>query len=121
MPPKMVAGLGRVVIETALFDPYFNENWHMQLSERVALCYVVDRAKPDISIEIGTFLGGSLRPIAAASCQVYTFDIDDRTLPGFSNVSFIAGNSTETLPPIIDQINASEEREINFILIDGDH
>ena len=61
------------------------------------------------------------RSIAAASRHVYTFDLDDRTLPELSNVSFITGNSGETLPPIIDEINASEDREINFILIDGDH
>jgi hypothetical protein len=108
------------LFEDALFDRSTNENWHMQFSERAALIYVLGRTAPDVSIEIGTFLGGSLRSIAAASRHVYTFDLDDRTLPGLSNVSFIAGNSLETVPPIIDQINASD-REINFILIDGDH
>lgn len=107
-------------LENALFDPSINQDWHMQFSERAALMYVLSRTTPDVSIEIGTFLGGSLRSIAAASQSVYTFDLDDRTLPGYPNVSFIAGNSAATLPPIIEEINASE-REINFILIDGDH
>lgn len=92
----------------------------MQFSERAALMYILSRTTPDVSIEIGTFLGGSLRSIAASSLNVYTFDLDDRTLPGMPNVSFIAGNSATTLPPIIEEINASD-REINFILIDGDH
>lgn len=107
-------------LENALFDPAINENWHMQFSERAALMYVLERAKPEVSIELGTYLGGSLRSIAAASHQVFTFDLDDRTLPGFPNVSFIAGNSAETLPPVIDELKVSAA-EINFILIDGDH
>jgi hypothetical protein len=107
-------------LENALFDPEINKNWDMSFSERAALMYTLSRTNPDVSIEIGTFLGGSLRSIAAASRHVYTFDLDDRTIPGLSNVSFIAGNSSETVPPIISEINASD-REINFILIDGDH
>lgn len=110
----------RLGLENSLIDAEFTKDWHMQLSERVALLHALARFKPDISIEIGTFLGGSLRPISAASHQVYTFDIDDRTLPGMPNVEFVTGSSSETLPPIVEKINASD-REINFILIDGDH
>jgi Methyltransferase domain len=107
-------------LENALFDPAINQNWHMSFSERAALIYALSRARPDVSIEIGTFLGGSLRSIAAASRHVYTFDLDDRTVPGMSNVSFVAGDSSQTVPAVIDKITASD-REINFILIDGDH
>jgi hypothetical protein len=107
-------------LENLLFDPAWNKDWHMQLSERVALAYVLERFKPDISIEIGTFLGGSLRPVAAASRKLYSFDIDERSYAGFPNVEFVTGDSRTTLPPIIDQVNASD-REINFFLIDGDH
>jgi hypothetical protein len=107
-------------LEDVLFESAFNNNWHMQLSERVALMYVLQRMNPDVSLEIGTFLGGSLRPIAAASRQVYAFDIEDRTIPELPNVSFVIGDSTQTLAPIIDKINGSN-RELNFILIDGDH
>jgi methyltransferase family protein len=107
-------------LETLLIDPAINANWHMQMSERVALMYVLSKIKPDISIEIGTFLGGSLRPIAATSRQVYTFDIDDRSCLGFSNVTFITGDSAITLPHLIDAINSSNQ-EINFILVDGGH
>lgn len=41
-------------------------------------------------------------------------------MPGLPNVEFVIGDSKATLPLIIDGINASD-REINFILIDGDH
>ena len=107
-------------LENLLFDPAFNENWHMQFSERVALVYVLSRIRSEVSIEIGTFLCGSLRPISAASGHVYTFDIDDRTDPLFSNVSFISGDSAKTLPPVIEKINELEE-ELGFILVDGGH
>lgn len=107
-------------LERLLFDPSINRDWHMQASERAALLHVLTRVTPDVSIEIGTFLGGSLRPIAAVSREVYTFDIDDRSIDGMPNVTFVEGDSSLTLPPIIDRINASD-REINFMLIDGDH
>jgi hypothetical protein len=64
-----------------------------------------------------------LRSIAAASQQVYTFDIDpaaDRSGRDFSNVNFIIGPSATTLPPIISRLNECD-RELNFALVDGDH
>ncbi len=111
------------VLENILFDPDLNQNWHMQLSERAALMHILRRLKPEVSIEIGTFQCGSLRPIADASKRVYTFDIDEnqhRIRPLFPNVTFVTGDSAVTLPPIIDQLNAGDE-EVNFILVDGSH
>uniref|UniRef100_A0A9E8CSJ1 Class I SAM-dependent methyltransferase n=1 Tax=Bosea sp. NBC_00436 TaxID=2969620 RepID=A0A9E8CSJ1_9HYPH len=111
------------VLENVLFDQKFNENWHMQLSERAGLLHTLNRIRPDVSLEIGTFLCGSLRPIAAMSRRVYTFDIDPnqhRSSALFPNVSFITGDSAKTLPLIIEKINASDE-EVNFILVDGSH
>jgi hypothetical protein len=105
-------------LEHVLFDDV--RDWHMQLSERAALLYVLSRIRPEVSIEIGTFMCGSLRPIAAGSQHVYTFDIDDRKMPGFPNVSFIAGDSAKTLPQLIDTLNLSA-MEVGFILIDGSH
>ncbi len=107
-------------LETLLIDPMLNNNWHMQIGERVALMYVLNKIKPDISIEIGTFLCGSLRPIAATSRQVYSLDIDDRSSDDFSNVTFITGHSANTLPDVIDKINHSDQ-DLNFILVDGGH
>lgn len=110
-------------LEDFLFEPQHNKDWHMQFSERAALQHALLRASPDISIEIGTFLCGSLRSIAAASRNVYTFDIDpsmSRQGKDFPNVQFIIGNSTDTVPLIINYINESD-RELNFVLIDGSH
>jgi hypothetical protein len=111
------------VLEDVLFDPMLNQDWHMQLSERAALMHVLSRVEPEVSIEIGTFRCGSLRPIAAASKRVFTFDIDEnqhRVSPLFPNVKFVAGDSAVTLPPIIDELNAGED-DVNFILVDGSH
>ncbi|MEN2786385.1 class I SAM-dependent methyltransferase [Sphingomonas qilianensis] len=108
-------------IEDLLFDVRAGNEWHMQFSERCALLYILDRIKPDISIEIGTFQCGSLAAIAAASQNVYTFDIDTIDHGSrFPNTRFITGDSAETLPKIIDDANNSS-REINFILVDGSH
>jgi hypothetical protein len=109
-----------ITLESYLYEAEISRHWHMQASERSAIMHLLEKTKSDISIEIGTFMGGSLRPIAAASRHVYTFDIDDRSFDGLPNVSFIAGNSADTVPPLLEEIGSSE-REINFILIDGDH
>lgn len=113
--------LKRSVLESALFDEDQSNNWHMVFSERAALLHVLTRAQPDISLEIGTYLGGSLRPTAAASRHVYSFDIDDRSFPGLSNVTFVRGDAAETAPPLIEKIQSNDDEEINFILIDGNH
>ena len=105
-------------LENVLFK--HNDNWHMQFSERAAVYHIMSVLKPDVSLEIGTFMCGSLHPIAEASKSVYTFDIDDRRQDGFENVDFIQGSSHETVPPIIASINTSD-RDINFILVDGAH
>jgi hypothetical protein len=110
-------------LEDALFRPTLNQNWHMVPPERAALLYVLSQARPEVSIEIGTFLAGSLRPISAHSKRVITFDIDEqqhRVAPMFPNTTFIAGDTAVTLPPIIEGLNAGSE-ELGFILIDGSH
>jgi hypothetical protein len=95
----------------------------MTRSERAALLHVLTRIRPQISIEIGTFRAGSLRPISEYSESVYTFDIDPnqhRISPMFRNCTFVTGDTAVTLPPIIEAINNSAD-ELNFILIDGSH
>jgi hypothetical protein len=112
------------ILEDILFEPTLNQNWHMVQGERTALLYTLDRIKSQSSIEIGTFLGGSLRPISHYSQKVYTFDIDQnqhlaREL--FPNVEFITGDTQQTLAQVISRINASPTEDVNFILIDGSH
>ena len=116
----MGMGMSARTLERLLFEPGVSENWHMQASERSAMIHILDTVKPDVSIEVGTFMAGSLRPIAAASREVHTFDIDRRIYDGLPNVTFHTGDSSETLPPVIHEINESN-RELDFVLIDGDH
>jgi hypothetical protein len=110
-------------IDDLVMDPTFNKDWHMKLGERVALLYLLQNCHPDLSIEIGTFRCGSLRPIAKYSRSVFTFDIDanqHRVASLFPSVRFITGDTAATLPPIIAEINKSG-RELNFVLVDGSH
>lgn len=109
--------------EDVLFDPRLNQEWHMLPCERTTLIYLLQRLTPDVSIEIGTFRGGSLRPISAHSRRVFTFDIDanqHRIKPQFPNAEFVTGDTAQTLPEVIRQLN-QEGAEINFVLVDGSH
>jgi hypothetical protein len=111
------------MFDDTLFEPSLNQNWHMLPGERAALMFLLNRMKPDVSIEIGTFQAGSLRPIAALSKRVVTFDVDPnqhRIAPLFPNVRFVTGDTFTTLRPVIDELNGSREA-LNFILIDGSH
>ena len=111
------------VFDQVLFPAELNKNWHMSFAERAALIHVARLAAPEISIEIGTFLGGSLRPIASLSRQVFSFDIDPNQhvdTHGLTNVTYVTGDTRATLPPLIQQINDGPD-ELNFILIDGSH
>jgi hypothetical protein len=111
------------VINELLFDGATDEEWHMQRSERAALIHILAKINPDVSIEIGTFRCGSLKPISSYSKNTYTFDIDEnqhRVKGLFPSVEFITGDYANTLPPVIDKINQSD-RELNFILVDGSH
>lgn len=97
--------------------------WEMVNAEKIALLNLLNDIKPAIAIEIGTKNGGSLQLIAASSKSVFSLDID----PGvkelantFKNVSFIIGDSKETLPKLLDDLSSSGQQP-DFILIDGDH
>jgi len=111
------------MLDDAVFGVEFNQNWHMLPGERATLLYLLQKFATEVSIEIGTFRGGSLRPISAHSRKVFTFDIDasqHRMAPLFPTVEFITGDTAVTLEPIITSLNNSDD-EVGFILIDGSH
>ncbi len=112
------------LLDQFLVGPKWSDDWHMTASERSVLIRVLEQSRPDVSIEIGTFRCGSLRPIAHYSRRVITFDIDanqHRVATAFPSVDFVTGDSSLTLPPVIEALNASEHEELDFILIDGSH
>jgi len=116
------------VSNSSLDEILFNEkqprNWQMWMSERLILRAVLEEIRPKISIEIGTAQGGSLGMISKYSEKVYTLDISPNCKAAlgesFPNTTFITGNSKETLPELLRQLDDTDG-EIGFILIDGDH
>jgi Methyltransferase domain len=96
-------------------------NWQMALGERAAIEGLLCGLEPGLSIEIGTAQGGSLERIAAHSDEVHTFDlgaeVDQDAFPG---VTFHRGDSHVLLPQLLARLER-EGRNVDFVLIDGDH
>lgn len=110
------------IMENVYDKSFLEGTWQMSNSERTALLYLLQRINPELSIEIGTYHGGSLAPISKYSKDVYSFDIDHSKFnkEKFNNAEYITGDSKITVPRIINQLN-NDERNLEFVLIDGDH
>ncbi len=95
--------------------------WQMSAGERAAIEGLVSHLNPNISIELGTHLGGSLQRIAAHSGNVHSFDlvlqVDEADFP---NTTFHIGDSHILLSQVLARIAADGQR-VNFALVDGDH
>jgi Methyltransferase domain len=97
-------------------------DWQMSFGERSALEGVLAQLQPRLSIEIGTAEGGSLGRIAAHSAETHSFDLvlpheEVRNLPG---VTLHTGDNHELLPRLLSEL-AEEGRNVDFVLVDGDH
>lgn len=92
----------------------------MTLAERAALEGLLARVRPKLSVEIGTFRGGSLERVAAWSDEVLSFDMDPRVDDPPTNVTFHAGDSHVLLPSKLAELER-EGRSVDFALVDGDH
>lgn len=105
-----------------LSKEYLEAEWQMSSAEKITMLHLLDKIGPEVSIEIGTQYGGSLKPISDYSKQVYAFDFshDKIDKSRFNNVDFITGNSRITVPRIIKELNKSH-LNLEFVLIDGDH
>jgi hypothetical protein len=98
-------------------------NWQMNDSERMALTGLLARHKPNCSIEVGTYLGGSLSLMSQFSNIVFSIDIDPEVpakFDYFENVSFLTGSSSLLLPHLLNELDRNDIA-VDFILIDGDH
>jgi hypothetical protein len=96
-------------------------DWQMGLGERAAVVGLVAEAQPALAIEVGTAQGGSLGPIAAHATEVHSIDLEfslDRE--AFPNVRFHQGDSHAVLPALLEEL-ARAGRNVDFVLIDGDH
>lgn len=99
-----------------MFDP----DCEMAYGEQAALRGLLARLRPTISLEIGTYRGGSLRTIAEYSEEVHTFDLASHTEEHLPDVTYHLGDSRETVPALLRTLEA-EGRNVDFVLIDGDH
>lgn len=117
------AGDASNTFSSLLDSPSFSPGaWQMSFGERAAIEGVVQQLRPDLSIEIGTAEGGSLRRIAAHSRRVISFDLVEpheevRALP---NVELRTGDSHALLPVELERLAEAGE-SIGFCLVDGDH
>jgi hypothetical protein len=104
--------------------PEFPLAWEMSASERFTLVGLLVQTKPGVSIEIGTHFGGSLQAIVAHSGKVHSIDMDPKVAcelaHRFPAVSFHTGASTELIPAVLREIEASGA-SLEFVLVDGDH
>ena len=98
--------------------------WQMSRAEKYSLIEILSNLKPDVSLEIGTFMGGSLQVISKFSKNVYSIDISSEPKKylskKFNNVEFIVGDSSHEISKVLNQVS-KVNRKVEFILIDGDH
>jgi hypothetical protein len=97
--------------------------WEMNHGERNVLRALLERIRPRLSIEVGTFRGGSLSLISQYSESAFSLDIDPtipERLKGMKNTQFIIGPSAQTLPLLLQGL-AEAKMDPEFILIDADH
>jgi hypothetical protein len=96
--------------------------WQMSYGERAALEGLLSQIKPRIAIEIGTAEGGSLERIAAHSDEVHSFDLvePDAAARRHDNVRLHTGDSHTLLPRLLAEL-ADHGRNVDFVLVDGDH
>lgn len=96
--------------------------WQMSLGERAALVGLLCDLRPQLAIEIGTAEGGSLERVAAYSKEVHSFDLvePDPSAREHANVTFHTGDSHRLLPELLTRL-ADEGRNVDFVLVDGDH
>ncbi len=107
---------------TNKFSALIGAPWQMTPGERVAFETLLQMVEPRLALEIGTAEGGSLARIAEHATETHSLDLVEpqswvRDLPG---VHIHTGDSHSVLKPLLDSF-AADGRNIDFILIDGDH
>lgn len=92
----------------------------MSLGERAVVEGLLAQLRPRLAIEIGTAEGGSLERIAAHSDEAHSIDIVEAPIEPPENVQLHVGDSRELLPRLLARFE-DEGREVDFVLVDGDH
>jgi hypothetical protein len=97
--------------------------FQMNYGERMTLLYLLDKLpSKKVCVEIGTYYGGSLDLLSKRFDKVYSLDLTHEYVDKskYTNVVWVTGDSVDTLPTLIDELNKNNE-EVNFVLIDGNH
>lgn len=92
----------------------------MSYGEQAAITGVLSALQPQLALDLGTYLGGSLAMIAAHCEEVHTFDLASHCPQAFPNVTYHIGDSKTTVPVVLTTL-AREQRNIDFVLVDADH
>lgn len=107
-----------------ILGPHYITDWWMEAGERLALTGVLQLARPQVALEVGSLHGGSLQVMAVCARKVYALEQDAehcaRLRQRFPNVEVIAGPSEQTLPGVLERIGEAGEA-LGFVLIDGAH
>lgn len=102
--------------------PNYTDQWLMSPSTRCTLAFILQSLKPECSIEVGTYNGGSLAILSDFSKKVYSLDINPSIKnlgDKFKNVEFLVGDSQVTFPQLLKKIEMSKAK-LSFVLLDGD-
>lgn len=95
--------------------------WQMSPQERASLFYLFSQSDPGGSVvEVGTYYGGSLQHFSEYFNKVYSLDISHKRIGKYLNVELITGDSRQTLPPLIKELNDRQE-PVAIFLIDANH
>lgn len=98
-------------------------HWQMAAGERAFFCALLAALRPKVYWEVGVYFGGSLECAANFSKSCVGFDIEDPS-SRFSmpqNARLVVGNSEETLPEMVKQVNLGNEPAPDLVLVDGNH
>lgn len=102
-------------------DLFDDPIWQMSLGERAAIEGLLSAVRPALAIEVGTAEGACLRRIAMHSGEVHSFDLITPSIPDLpANVRLHTGDSHALLPEVLAGF-AAEGRNVDFVLVDGDH
>jgi hypothetical protein len=96
------------------------DRWQMNESEKLALTGLLARLKPQCSIDVGTYYGGSLSLISQFSKMAFSIDVDPAVperLKNIPNVRFLTGSSAVVVPPLLAELN-KQGIPVEFILMD---
>jgi len=107
----MIDGIGFALAE---------DHWQMAPGERAAIVGLLAEIRPQLTVELGTAEGGALGMLAHYSGEVHTFDLHPPELTPPPNVVTHQGDYHDLLPRFLDGL-VREGRQVEFVLIDGDH